>query len=219
MDELTGRPPSAPEEAVKLHWSPRSPFVRKVMIVVHELGLYEQLEYVRSVAAITMPNPQIMADNPLNKIPTLVLDDGAVLYDSRVICEYLAHSVGNTTLFPRDGGYFTALRRQALGDGLLDLMIWWRNEQLRPREQQSAPHFAAFVVKLDAVLSVLESEADELAATPFNIGHVAIGCALSYVDFRFAEVEWRKSRDRLSRWYAEFAARPSVVATPLIDDS
>src|SRR5580704_19025968 len=79
---------------MKLHWSPRSPFVRKVMIAAHELGLVERIELVRSVAEMKRPNPAIMADNPLSKIPTMALGNGEPLFDSVVICEYLDDMAG-----------------------------------------------------------------------------------------------------------------------------
>jgi Glutathione S-transferase, N-terminal domain len=102
---------------MKLHWSPRSPFVGKVMIVAHERGLVDRLSCVRTVAAMTTPHAELMRDNPLSKIPTLVLDDGTVLYDSPVICEYLDALDGKPQLFPRDREpRMLALRRQVLGE-------------------------------------------------------------------------------------------------------
>lgn len=110
---------------MKLHWSPRSPFVRKVMIVAHERGIADRLHCVRTVAEMTIPHAELMKDNPLSKIPTLVLDDGMVLYDSPVICEYLDALDGDPRLFPQHGRErITALRRQALGDGLLIFWCW-----------------------------------------------------------------------------------------------
>jgi len=203
---------------MQLHWSPRSPYVRKVMVVVHELGLANRIELIRSVAVTTQPNPEIMAVNPLNKIPTLVLEDGHPLYDSRVICEYLAHLSGRTAFFRPDDRYFETLRRQALGDGLLDVMIAWRGEQLRPLDIRSAAHERAFRVKLDHCLALLEGEAEVLAQDPYDIGHVAIGCALAYVDFRFADRNWKADHARLARWHDQFEARPAVLAAPIIDD-
>ncbi|MGE0035433.1 MAG: glutathione S-transferase family protein [Xanthobacteraceae bacterium] len=203
---------------MKLHWSPRSPFVRKVMIVAHELGLTGRLDCVRTVAATTRPHPELMHDNPLSKIPTLVLDDGTVLYDSRVICEYLDGLDGRHTMFPADGvARFVALRRQALGDGALDFLLLLRNEHERP--QPSPMHLAAYTTKKQSVLKSLEQEADGLAATPFNIGHVAIGTALSYLDFRYADEDWRTPHPRIANWHRDFCARSSVRATEPIDDS
>src|SRR5215467_13809095 len=106
--------------SMKLHWSPRSPFVRKVMIVAHELGLADRIDCVRTVVATARPHLPLMEENPLSKIPTLVLDDGTVLYDSRVICEYLDGLHHARRLVPQDfSERRTALRRQALGDGFL----------------------------------------------------------------------------------------------------
>ncbi|MCP5145954.1 MAG: glutathione S-transferase family protein [Gammaproteobacteria bacterium] len=204
---------------MKLHWSPRSPFVRQVMIVIHELGLTDRIEYTRSVVAMTRPNIPLMADNPLSKIPTLVLADGEVLYDSRVISEYLCSCCDDRKLFPADAARFTALRRHALGDGLLDLLVLWRNEYLRPENARSQPLIDAFELKYAAVMKRLEAEADAFAATGFSIGDIAIGCALSYLDFRFGHLHWREQCPRLAVWHAAFEARPSVMATAIIDDS
>ena len=203
---------------MKLHWSPRSPFVRKVVIVAHERGLLDRLNCVRTVAAMTTPHPDLMRDNPLSKIPTLVLDDGAALYDSPVICEYLDALDGKPQLFPQDHGLrMRALRRQALGDGFLDLLVFARNERLR--DQPSRVHLRSTEVRTAAVLAALEREADALAASGFDIGHIAIGCALSYLDFRFADDNWRKDHLHLANWHAACAARPSVRATKPVDDS
>jgi glutathione S-transferase len=203
---------------MKLHWSPRSPFVRKVMIVAHERGLVDRIERVRTVAAMTKPHAELMQDNPLSKIPTLVLDDGSVLYDSPVICEYLDGLGGAPKLFPAEpAARFTALRRQALGDGFLDLLVLLRDERMRARP--SDVHKTSAAVRKAAVLQSLDREAEVLADGPLSIGHVAIGCALSYLDFRYAEDDWRKDHPRLARWHASFAARPSVQATEPVDDS
>ncbi len=203
---------------MKLHWSPRSPFVRKVMIVAHEVGLVDRLDRVRTVAATTKPHAVLMEDNPLSKIPTLVFDDGTVLYDSRVICEYLDSLHAGPKLFPADPKErMVALRRQALGDGCLDFLLLLRNEG--ERAAPSPVHVAAYETKRAAVLRALEQEASALARGPFTIGHVAIGCALAYLDFRFAQYDWRKDHPAIARWHAEFCARPSVKATEPIDDS
>jgi glutathione S-transferase len=203
---------------MKLHWSPRSPFVRKVMIVAHERGVLDRIVCVRTVAAMTKPHAELMKHNPLSKIPTLVLDDGRVLYDSPVICEYLDGIGDAPKLFPAaPAARFEALRRQALGDGSLDMLVTLRNE--RERVHPSEVHIASTAVRTAAVLQSLDREADALGDAPFGIGHIAIGCALSYLDFRFAEDDWRKAHPRIARWHADFAARPSVRATEPIDDS
>lgn len=203
---------------MKLHWSPRSPFVRKVMIAAHERRLIDRITCVRTVAATAKPHVDLMNDNPLSKIPTLVLDDGAVLYDSAVICEYFDSLGEGSKLFPAEpAARLEALRRQALGDGFLDMMVLLRDERMRA--QPSERHQASTATRRAAVLRSLEREADALAAVPFGIGHIAIGCALSYLDFRYAEEDWRKDHPRIAAWHTTFAARPSVRATEPVDDS
>src|SRR5256885_8402224 len=125
------------DRAMTLYWSSRSPFVRKVMVVAHELGLTERIDRVRTVVAPTKPNAEVMASNPLNKLPTLLID-GHALYDSRVIVECLDGLHDGAKLIPADGpARLTALRRQALADGMLDFLVQWVSERLRPKEQQS----------------------------------------------------------------------------------
>jgi glutathione S-transferase len=201
---------------MKLHWSPRSPFVRKVMIAAHEAGLVDRLTCVRTVVAMTAPNINLLCDNPLSKIPTLVLDDGSALYDSVVICEYFDALHSGPKLFPTDSSArWTALRRHALGNGLLDMLILWRGE--RERQQPSQPHLDAFAVKYQATLKALEMEAPDIGATPFGIGHIAIGCGLSYADFRFADLDWRAGHPRIAAWHASFSQRPSARATEAVE--
>lgn len=203
---------------MKLHWSPRSPFVRKVMIVAHERGLADRIALVRTVAAATKPHAELIKDNPLSKIPTLVLDDGSALYDSPVICEYLDALDGKPELFPIDANArLIALRWQALGDGFLDLLVLTRDE--RSREQPSAAHLESAVVRKATVLRSLDGEASALSGAPLGIGHIAIGCALSYLDFRYADEDWRQDHPHIASWHATFAARPSVRATEPVDDS
>jgi len=200
---------------MKLHWSPKSPYVRKVMICAHELGLVPRLELVRSVAAMSKPNPAIMADNPLSKIPTLVREDGRALFDSIVICEYL-NAMAAGALFPPQGeARWQALRWHALGDGLLDLLILWRNE--REREHPSAALVDAFERKTRASLALLDAEAASLVDAPLSIGQVTLGCALGYLDYRFDTLGWRALAPRLADWFATLQVRPSFQATAPVD--
>ena len=196
---------------LRLHWSPKSPYVRKVMISAHELGLVERLELVRSVAAMLKPNERLMQDNPLSKIPTLVLEDGFTLFDSAVICEYL-NDLGAGSLFPEQGAdKWQALRWHAFGDGLLDALILWRNE--REREVPLQALLDAFELKTRASLKQLDDEAQALNETPFSIGHITLGCAMGYLDYRFDTFGWRAVAPRLSEWYAETRVRPSFQNT------
>lgn len=204
---------------MKLHWSPRSPFVRKVMIVLREKGMLDEVECVRSVVAFAaMPNQDLLSDNPLNKIPTLVLDDGRSLFDSRVICEYLEATGGGPRLLPEAGdARFAQLRWQALGDGLTDVLLLWRSELTRPNGiSEILPK--AFESKVRAAMARLNAEADQLDSAAFGLGHVAIICALGQLDFRYLENHWRQAFPDLAKWHAKVLARPSVNATVPEDD-
>ena len=202
---------------MKLYWSSRSPFVRKVMVAAHETGVASRILTERVVVGANNPNADVMAVNPLNKIPTLVLDDGTALYDSRVICEYLDTLHAGSKLFPTDpGARLMALRRQALGDGLMDVLLLRLGEQARPPAAQSEKHLSTFRLKMAAVLDRLEREATGLAGA-LDIGHIAVGCALAHLDFRFDADDWRAGRSDLAQWFGGFASRPSMQATEYVD--
>jgi glutathione S-transferase len=196
-----------------LHWSPRSPYVRKVMVAAHEMGLSDQLNCVRTVVGGTTPHLELMQENPLGKIPTLVLADGTIFYDSPVVCEYLDSLHNGPKLFPAPGpDRFTALRRQALGSGMIDMGLLLLGERARPEGNRSQPHMDLWTLKLQTSVAALEKEAEALAAAPFSIGHVAIGVALGYLDFRFDVLKWRDGKPQLAKWYETFQGRPSVKA-------
>ena len=199
---------------MRLHWSTRSPFARKVTIAAHELGLIDRITLVPTVVGMSSPNADLMPANPLSKIPTLILDDGSPLYDSFVIIAYLDGLSGEPRLVPREpAARLLTLQRHALGNGFLDLLVLWRNERDRPAPYSSPAHLAAYAIKVKATLDALERDADAIAAAPFDIGHIAVGCALSYMDFRFAMEDWRAGHPRLTAWHAAFAARDSHRAT------
>lgn len=195
-----------------LHWSPRSPYVRKVVIAAHELGLQDRIDQVRTVVGGTDPHPGLMRENPLGKIPTLVLADGTIIYDSLVVCEFLDRVAGGS-VFPADwDARLVALRWQALGSGMLDISLLRLTERNKPEAMRSAPHQALWLGKITCCLDALEAEAGKLASTDFNIGHIAIGVALGYLDFRFAPEHWQATRPKLAAWQVSFNARPSVAA-------
>lgn len=204
---------------MKLHWSPRSPFVRKVNIVLEECGLADKVERMRSVAVFAAPpNPEILKDNPLGKIPVLITDEGENLFDSRVICEYLITLAGRDDLLPMaQPARIKQLRWQALGDGLTDILLLWRTE--RARDEHADPVIlAAFETKTRAALDTLEAEATDLAQTPVGIGHISVVCALGQLDFRYAGCGWQAALPGLAAWYASIKTRPSVSGTAVVDD-
>jgi glutathione S-transferase len=204
---------------LKLHWSPRSPFVRKVMIAAHETGLVGRIECIRSVAAMLQPNAALMRDNPWSKIPTLITDEGLALFDSDVIVEYFDSLHGGPKLHPAEPGQrWRALRWRAFGSEMLDALILWRNERERPAERQLQALIEAFNLKVTAGLHLLEAEVPELNAAPFSAGHIALGCALGYIDLRFESLAWRDRHPALAAWQAEFSRRPSTIATEPVDD-
>jgi glutathione S-transferase len=202
-----------------LHWSPRSPYVRKVLIALSEIGLQDRVRTVRTVTGGTTPHWELMKLNPVGKIPTLELSDGTVIYDSPVIIEYLDTLHDGPKLFPTAWPErLTALRRHALGQGMLDSALLLLGEGFRPPERQSEPHKDLWRAKLTACVEALETEADALAASGFTIGHLTIGVALAYLDFRFAALAWRTGHPKLTTWHETFNARPTVQAHLPVDD-
>lgn len=205
---------------MRLHWSPRSPFVRKVLVAAHEAGIADRFDLVRTVVSSTVPNLLLLQENPLGKLPTLTLPDGTGLYDSTVIVEYFAvHLAPSSGLLPLDpAARLAALRHQSLGDGLLDLMLLWLDERRRPEGSRSEALLASKAVKFSHVIAHLDAAVPALKLRPFDIGHITIGCALSYVGFRFPDQRWQDEHPRLADWLAAFHQRPSVLAVPVVDD-
>ncbi|MFC4277405.1 glutathione S-transferase [Achromobacter aloeverae] len=200
---------------MKLLYAPTSPFVRKVMVCALLAGLADRIQWLDSAAHPIRRDARIAAHNPLAKVPTLILPDAQALYDSRVICEYLAHLAGNSHLFPAPApARWTALTRQALGDGLLDAALLARYEHTaRPDDKQWADWRQAQLVKVHAALAEIEAQAGEFRVTDPSIGEIALGCALGYLDFRYPELDWRVHHPRAAAWFAAFNALPAMQAT------
>jgi glutathione S-transferase len=200
---------------MKLRYSPTSPYVRKVMVVALETGLAERIERIPTTVAPTKYNEEVARENPLVKVPALTTDDGMVLYDSPVICEYLDTLHGGQKLFPATGKTrWTALRQQALADGILDAAILGRYEILRPKEYLWQDWIDAQLRKVRGALAALEIEveAGELNGA-VTIGQITVGCALGYLDFRYASEDWRSKHRRLAAWFDELAKRKSIELT------
>jgi glutathione S-transferase len=200
---------------MKLRYSPTSPYVRKVMVVALETGLAERIERIPTTVVPTKRNDDVARVNPLVKVPALTTDDGLVLYDSPVICDYLDTLHSGTKLFPASGkARWLALRQQALGDGILDAAILGRYEVLRPQELQWSDWIDAQLRKVRGALGALEIEveAGELGG-PLSIGQITVACALGYLDFRYATEEWRSRHRRLAAWFDEFSKRKSIELT------
>jgi glutathione S-transferase len=198
---------------MKLYFAAASPFVRKVSIVAHECGLAERITRVTTAVMPHAPNADFARANPLIKVPALERDDGRVLYDSLVICEYL-DALGKGGLFPAPGdARWDALRRHALADGILDAALLARYENVvRPEALRWPEWYAGQLKKIDHALDVAESEVAALPAA-FDIGQVTLACALGYLDFRYPDLPWRTGRPALAAWWLAAAKRPSVAAT------
>jgi glutathione S-transferase len=195
-----------------LRSSPASPFVRKVRIAAGILGLERDIAIVP--ADTIDQNDTIRQQNPLGKIPALLLEDGTVLFDSRVILEYLDHRAGGGVIVPKDAtARFAALRLQALADGIMDASILLIYEgRFRPAERHEPKWVDHQAGKVARGLAALEAAPPALDAVP-NIGQITLACALGYRDFRF-QGTWRKDHPRLVAWLDQFAARvPAFAAT------
>lgn len=198
---------------MKLYHSSSSPFVRKVMVCAHELSLASRIELIPSAAHPVNRDAGLVAANPLGKVPAFVTEDGTVLYDSRVICEYLDHLAGGALFPPAGTMRWRALRDQALGDGLLDAAVLARYEAaVRPEPYRWPAWTDGQLAKIESGLTVIEDDADRYGER-IDIGTITIGCALGYLDFRFAELGWRNVHPRTAAWFARFGERPSMQAS------
>lgn len=196
---------------MKLRYSPLSPFVRKVSVTLIEIGLEDKVE--RIPTDVWDPATDIAKDNPLGKVPALITDDGQVLYDSPVICEYLDGLHDGDKLFPASGqARWQALRLQALGDGMSEAGIATLLETRRPEELQYEKWMARQTAAILRAMDALESETDGLEG-PLTIGQVAVGCSVGWLDFRFPDLGWRQDRPGLAEWFEGFNERPSMTAT------
>ncbi len=184
-----------------LRSSPASPFGRKCKLAAHFLGLMDKIEITR--ANPMDPEDSIRGENPLGKIPALILADGSTLYDSRVICEYLDSLAGGSKLFPSGDARWGALTLQALCDGILDAAILQVYEnRLRPEEKRHQDWVDHQQGKVQRGLSWLEANTPESSTQP-NIGGITLACVLGYHDFRF-DGAWRKEHPNLVSWLKEF---------------
>jgi len=201
---------------LKLRYSPTSPYVRKVLITALETG---QESVIKRVPTNPWdPDTDLPKDNPLGKVPALIIEGGLTLFDSPVICEYLCSRVGAPLLPPGGLARWRVLRLQALGDGILDAAVARLLETRRPAGIQKPDWIERQKSTIARALDSLEEAAagwgDEV-----TLGQITAGAALGYVDFRFGEDRWRSSRPVLAAWYETFATRPSMKETVPADPS
>jgi glutathione S-transferase len=195
---------------VKLHFSPASPYVRKVMACAIARGIDGRIETVATNPHVSPAD--LLADNPLSKVPALVADDGTAIYDSPVICEYLDTIGDAPALFPPTGtpARLHAQVMHAAADGILDAAVARRLNMPHPQDDGRKAFDARQKAAVDRALAVLEAKPPVGLA---DIGAIAVGCALGYLDFRFAAEPWRAAHPRLAAWFAEVSTLPPLART------
>lgn len=198
---------------MQLYSSAASPFVRKVHVCLIELGMVDQVEVLDAIGtpldASNMPTSQ----NPLGKIPCLTRPDGPALYDSRVITRYLDDRAGGR-LYPVAPRLWETLTLEATADGIMEaavLMVY--EKRVRPEEMVFDAWVDGQWAKIARALDAIEDRWMSHLAGPLDMAQIAVGCALEYIDFRHADRDWRKGRDVLAKWQAEFAKRDAMQAT------
>lgn len=196
---------------MKLRYSATSPYARKVLATAIETGLDGRIERVPTDP--WSPETDLPASNPLGKVPALELEDGTVLFDSRVICEYLDSLHGGARLYPESGmARWKVLRLAAIGEGLCDAAINRLLDTRRPENLRSADWQARQKATMARACDVLEAEAGKLGGA-VTIGQLSVACALGYLDLRFDADHWREGRPALTAWFEAFAQRPSIAST------
>jgi len=196
---------------MKLFYTNTSPYSRKVRITLLEKGLGDGVEYI-------LCNPfndaaELKSFNPLGKIPTLVLDDGRVVYDSPVICEYLDTLNGNGELVPSDNDARLLVNTwQALADGIIDASYNIVMEGRRDESERSAGNVERWKGSIIDSLQQVEHQINTLP-NELTIAQITLGAALGYLDFRLSYLEWRNGYPQTGSWFEQFSAQPSMVAT------
>ncbi|MBS3916110.1 MAG: glutathione S-transferase [Sulfuritalea sp.] len=198
---------------MKLIASLTSPYARKARIVLAE----KKIDY-----DLVLDNPWseetgVPKQNPLGKVPVLVLDDESTLFDSRVIVEYLDSVTPNNRLLPASGRERIRIKRwEALADGVLDAAVAAFLEAKRAKVEQSASLITRQREKIDRALEMMSEELGEqpwCTGNAFSLADVAVGAALGYLDFRLGDIKWREQHANLARLYDELMARPSFAET------
>lgn len=195
---------------MKLHHSHASPFARKCLAAAIARGIEGRIELLATNPHVSPP--ELLRDNPLSKIPCLVTDDGFAVYDSPVICEYLDTIGEAPSLFPTAGTqrWLRVQVMHALADGIMDAAVARRMRAGKPLDETRAAFLARQQAAVARGLAALEAAPPEGLA---DIGAIAAGCALGYLDFRFPEEPWRPAHPRLAAWFAEVSRLPPLART------
>lgn len=192
--------------------SPRSPYARKVAVILHEMEMTDDVEMREVKVTPLKVDPNLAAANPLGKIPALIREDGSALYDSRVICRYLNAKAGGA-LYPQTREW-EVLTLEATGDAIMDACVSMVYEVLmRPEAKQWDGWLDAQWDKITGAMDAAEDRWIAHLAGPLDIGQISLACALSFVEFRQSERDWRGERPMLAGWLDKVNARPSMQAT------
>lgn len=198
---------------MKLFYSPTSPYVRKVMVLLHETGQLADVELVNAGGSPLDPAPELLGKNPLTKVPALERPDGVTLFDSRVICAFLDDRA-RAGLYPAAPTRWETLTLEALADGILDAALLMTYEaRLRPEEKRMAEWVDGQWSKTERACAALTSRWMSHLAGPLDMGQIAVGCALGYVDLRHDARGWRRNNDALAAWFETFESRPAMLET------
>ncbi|MEM0989340.1 MAG: glutathione S-transferase [Pseudomonadota bacterium] len=196
---------------MKLFYAAASPYVRKCMIVAHELGLADRLELVQGRSSPLDPNPDVVAVNPVGKIPALITDDAGTVVDSRVICRYL-NETGGGSFYGTGTEGFRIKAREAMAEGMIDALLLAVYETRLKGDKASQEWIDGQRGKAFRGIGHFEKNVDELGGD-FTIDQVALGAALGYADFRHPDMAWRDRAPKLAAWFEALSAKPSMQAT------
>ena len=194
---------------MKLFYSATSPYVRKVMACAIQRGIVDRIETTPSNPHQSPPD--LLAQNPLSKVPCLVTDDGMSLFGSQLICEFLESMGEALPLFPVMGpARWRALRLQSIGDGILDAAVPCRGEMGRPKGDARDAAIARYKAAIARAVDVLETDPPH---KHIDIGSITVACALGYLDFRYASDPWRPNHPKLTEWYEAFSQNACMAQT------
>ncbi len=189
-----------------------SPFARKVRVLLQETGQEGDVEEIMAATLPTAPDPMVTAANPLSKIPALIRPDAPTLYDSRVITRFLDARCGGK-LYP-EHQIWDVLTLEATADAMMDAAVLMTYElRLRPEGMRFDDWIEGQWGKIEGALDALNTRWMSHLSGPLDMGQIAVGCALGYLDFRHDDRGWRKGRDALDDWFAVYCQRDSMKAT------
>lgn len=198
---------------MKLAYSPTSPYVRKIMVLLHETGQLDDVALENRVTTPLAADEALLPSNPLGKVPALERSEGPALYDSRVICAYL-NDRAKAQLYGSGARHWDILTLEATADGILDAALLMTYEtRMRPEDKRMPDWVDGQWAKVARACAALNTRWMSHLSGPLDMGQIAVACALAYVDFRHDARGWRKGNDALAAWFERFDSRDAMMAT------